>query len=326
MLQKLVSKFAKSEPSTSLTSAELDAKASIDTIDKCYQLLEKLEVSLKLNIDNDERKRLLRKQIDEVKLAIIHHQVNDERARVEAVFKRDTVACDAAKSKAQESHRVATAKLQEARTKYQGIVDRLTPLQDELARNRVAAEEVAKTAQASFDAAIASGDASAETIASERLYQSLKASDAGGMSGPLALRIAALQRELDAFEQVVADANNLVALAEKAIADADADLALLNYDQQVQKLLAAWVIQKVATKCKVMHNQGGRTFISTAGAFEVDLFELQISSIERTLFGLNMDVYNRRHLPNWICEHLVKVILEGPWCRRYIAAMRCRRG
>ena len=312
MLQKLVSKFAKSEPTKSLSPAELDAQASIATIDGCYQLLEKLEVSVKLNIDNSERKRLLRGQIEEVKLAIIHHQVNDERARVDAAFKRDSVTCNAAKSHAQESHRAAAAKLQEANAKHQVIIDRLTPLKDELARNRLAAEEAAKTAQDNFDAAIAAGDASAETIASEKLYQALKATDDGGMSGPLALRIAALQRELDVAVQAVAAAKDLVSAVDKSIAYAEADLALLDYDRQVQKLLDAWVIQKVAVRSTAKHNQVGRTFISTAGAFAVDLFELQISSHERTLFGPKMDVYNLRHLPNWVCEHLVKFASGTP--------------
>lgn len=312
MFKKIASKFAKSELSKSLTPVELDAQASIATSTACNQLREKLEVALKLNIGNFERIQLIRSQIEEVKLAIIHHAVNDERARVEATFKRDSLTCAAAKSQAQESHCAATEKLQEANAKHQVIIDRLTPLQDELARSRVAAKEAAKTAQANFDAAIAAGDTSAETIASERLYQALKATDVGGTSGPLTLRIAALQRELDATVQAVIAAKDFLAAADKAIAYAEADFALLDYDRQVQNLLDAWVIQKAAVLSTMKHDQARKKFMSTTGAFAVDLFELQISSHERILFGLKMDVYNRRHLPIWICDQLVKAAMGTP--------------
>ncbi len=310
MLKKIASKFAKSEPSKTLTPDELDAQASISTIDGCDQLLENLQASRNLNLGNWPRMSLIDRQIKEAELAKFRHKVDAERTRIEDVFKRDIVACDAAKSAAQVSHQAAVAKLQEVNAKHQGIIDRLSPLQDELARSRVEVEEAAKVAQSNFDAAIAAGDTAAETIASERLYQAIKAAEAGGVNGPLTLRIAALQRELDASEQVVADVKNLVAEAEKSIVDADADLALLSYDQQVNLLLDAWVTQKAAVNMALKHHPSGSTLRTATGSLEVALLDIQIGSPERALFGASMDY--KRKLPQWVCENLVKAAMGTP--------------
>ncbi len=312
MFKKIASKFAKSEPSKKLTPYELDAQASISTLDGCYQLLDKLQASrtASLGLGDWKRTSFIDRQMKEAELAKIHYQVNEERARVEAIFKRDSMTCDAAKSAAQESHLAAVAKLQEVNVKHQGIFDRLIPLQDELARSRVEAEEAVKVAQANFDAAIAAGDTSAETIAAEKLHLALKVVDVGGMSGPLTLRIAALQRELDAAGQVVADVKNLVAGAEKAIADTDADLALLSYDKQVNLLLDAWVAQKAAVSLALKHHPSGRTFRTATGSLEVDLLDIQIGSPERALFGASMDY--KRKPPQWVCEALVKAAMGSP--------------
>ena len=304
MFSKLIAKLKKSDTNTR-TAAETAALASIDTPEKARGLVSYLEAEKNAARKHSPRYNLLCKQHEQAEIAAHCHEIEAERNRVAQVIQRDQATAQKALTDANALHAGALASLKAAQQKTSAIAARLQPLENELQAKQLSAEASAAAAQIEFNAAIAKGDQAAETMAAEALYQAQQACKNGpALEGPLGLRVEALRREMAAIELAVGAAEKEIKEAHQAQLDAHAAIALIEYDRQTQALLDAFFIQKTAVWNAMAQRPTHAHQVTKValGLNPVEMFEPQVSSTERIIFGSRIDVYNQRHLPSYVTD------------------------
>jgi hypothetical protein len=286
MLNKLISKFKTPEVVTQ-TPAEAAAAESISTLEKAELLENQLDAAQRAENGPSPRRELLRKQMKQAWIAVQHHRMADEKTRVAALMKADKISADMAIKAANEAYPVAASYLVAEQEKHHSIAARLVPLEAGLNKARQQVKDGCATAQKEFDAAIASGDEVAEVAAAEKLFKAEKLSNQDApLSGPLELRIAALRRELAAADARVSAAEVDLEDASQACLKANAELALLEYDQQAQALFEAYLVQR-----RVVNACGDGVNLSFP---KVNDFVFAVSCRDRITFNSAMHEKNGR--------------------------------
>lgn len=298
MLVKLLSKFKASHPAAQ-NPAETKAAQSIGTAEKTAALLIQLEADRAAAKSGTERHKVICKQQKEAELARGQHQIESERQRVAATIERDKASGQKALEKAQESLASADAALLKSQARNRAVLARLEPLEAQLTQAKQDAADQLNAAQKAFDTAVISGDESAEVAAAEKLYQ-LK-TESNNPAGPLQLRLGAIRNEEIEVKNALAAAEQEKHDANKAILRAKADLALVEYDRQVQALLDAYVTQRIAV------NACGEKIYSMP-----DLFGAQVGSAERIMFGKKIDGYSQKVLPKYAVEKIISDMSAEP--------------
>lgn len=307
MLSKIISKF-KTPDAVTKNTAEAAAAETISTLEKTASHIARLEVARDAETKYSSRHQLLAKQHEQASIAARRYEVEAERKRVAGVVQRDKATAEKALDAANDQHAIATDNLKKAQAKHHAISARLQPLEAEQTNALAKAQEQAAAAKTEFDAAIAAGDDTAESIAAERLFQAKENSESGtALNGPLALRIEALRNELVVAADLVTVQEKAIQQATKAGLQAKAELALVEYDRQAQALLDAYVAQRVAVSACGGVSTPGAGWATGFSGRTVDQFDVQISSSERILLGARIDAYNNRHLPS----HAVTQIIDA---------------
>ncbi|MDD3936855.1 hypothetical protein [Rhodoferax sp.] len=312
MLNKI---FSKLKPAQTINHSPAEAAmlSVLASPEKTAQLVAQLESDLDATPQHSARRRLLVAKRDHARLALTRHQIDAERERVTSVLKRDQAKTDQALQAADEAHATATRELKLRESKRDAVVKRLAPLEAERLALEQAAVKRAAEAQIDFDAAIALDNAEAESRAAAKLFEAKEDCKHGALSGPLGLRIAALQREIESHADAVMSAQAAVEQAEKARLTTRAELALIEYDRQAQALLDAYVVQRIAVSAVPTHGRKpGGSLQTVLGCFPIDGFESQVSAPERIVFGGQISAYNQRHLPAHVADSLWRAMVFKP--------------
>ena len=120
-------------------------------------------------------------------------------------------------------------------------------LEDSLVKSKEIEADDLTALQNAFDQAVAVGDEAAESKAAEALFtaKKFKVIDTS-VTGPIELRIAAINIELEAAGVKIDEASMAVDQAEQERLKATADLAFLAYKIKVNELFAAYLDHKKA--------------------------------------------------------------------------------
>ncbi|CAN5353942.1 hypothetical protein BH10PSE16_BH10PSE16_43410 [soil metagenome] len=216
-------------------------------------------------------------------------------------MQRDKANGEKSLEKAKQAFASADRVFLEKQSRHLAVLARLVPLESQLTLAIQGTADQLSAAQSAFDAAVLKGDEPAEMVAAEKLYE-LKAGTKNP-AGPLQLRLAAIRREEIEANNALATAEQEKNEANKAILHAQADLALVEYDRQVQALLDAYVAQAIAVaKCS---DKVSPTAI-------IHLFQAQVSSGERIVFGRRMDNFNNRHLSAFVVRDMIADMTKEP--------------
>lgn len=308
MLSKLIAKFKTPEP-VAKNPEEARAAALIDTPEKAAALVANLETALDAEPEFSWRRRqLLKDQREQAALAVRRFENEAERQRVAAVLQRDKAQGEKALSEASGALARANDQLNAAKAKHQAAADRVAPLEVELQKSKQQAEDRVAQAQAAFEAAVGKGDEAAEALAAESLFQAQEDRRRGGpQAGPLGLRIGALRREREQAAAAVATAQAGAEDAQQAVHLAKAELALVEYDRQVNALLDAFLAQRVA----IVACGSGKNAAAVRAAC-VNNFQVQASKPERILHGRGLTGYNNRYLPGYTVDSMLVAATKAP--------------
>lgn len=312
MLNKLISKFKATQAATP-NPAHAHAADTISTPEKAASLVAQLEAARDAAEQHSPRHRFFSKQHKEATRALKLHELDAERKRVANAVQRDKAAAEKSLSLADEQHAIASNNLSTALAKRQALMARLQPLEVEKAQAKQQAEEHASIAQKAFDAAITVGDVAAEKLAAAELYQAKNDCQSGSvLMGSIDLRINAIRGELAIASDFVNVHEVAVAQAEQARLIAQAELALVEYDRQVQSLFDAFLNQRVAVNACLASLPNTAHRSSPFSGRSVDQFETQVSSPGRIVFGSSIDVYNNRYLPSHVYMDIFEAARAEP--------------
>lgn len=306
MLSKLLSKI-KTTPMPAQNPAEAAALESISTVEKA----EALQTRLKAAQDACDhsmpvRRNLLRRQSEQVDLAIRRLQIEHERDRVASVMQRDKARYDEDLKRAEDDLARADVELKTRQDQHGAVADRLKPIEAALAQIAVDAAARVEAAQRAFNAAVVQGDEAAETAAAEALIQAKNESNSGTdvKSGALRLRLEAIRREEAEAGDAVGAATQALQAAQAAILQAKAELAVLEYDRQAQALLNAYIAQ---------HNAVAACGSSLVGSrHRVETPEISIGSVERIMFSDRTSDYNKKRMPLYMVHGLANSMAAAP--------------
>lgn len=312
MLNKLFSKLKPSQTTTH-SPAEAAMLATLASPEKTALLISQLEAARDSEPDYSARRRHHETRLQHARLALTRHQLETERQRVASVLKRDQANAEKALQAANEAHATATQDLELHESKHLAVVKRLAPLETELLVLQQTLVKRAEDAQIEFDKAIALDNAEAESRAAIKLFEAKKSCESGSISsGPLGLRIAALQCEISTNTDAVVSNQGAVDQAAQDRLEAQAQLALVAYDRQSQALLEAYLAQRIAVNAAHAHQKPSEPTQKVFGNVKVDEFESQVSSSERIVFGERMDARSNRHLSSYITDNLCKALEFKP--------------
>lgn len=302
MLKKLLSTFKVLQPLTQ-NPAETEAADAISSPEKTAALLVRLEASIATYAEtpNSPRRMMLRSQHGQAMLASRRHAIESESQRVAAATQRDKANGEKNLEKANQAFAGVDRVFLEKKARHLAVLARLEPLEAQLTLAIQGAVDQLSAAQAAFDAAVLKGDEPAEMKAAEKLYE-IKARTLNP-AGPLQLRLAAIRREEIEAINALAAAEQKKSEANKAILRAQADLALVEYDRQVQALLDAYVAQAIAV---------GKCSDRVSPSAKIASFEAQVSSGERIVFGGRMDNFSNRHLSAFVVRDMIADMTKEP--------------
>ena len=294
MINKLLSTF-KNRQTDAPSAAENEAAKSVSSPEKAAELLARLQADFAATEfgSTPARRNILSKQVEQAKLACSRHDIETERQRVTAAMQRDKDGFEKDLEQAQKSLTGAYQALVKQQDRHRTVLARLEPLQSQLALTIQNAADNLISAKNAFDAVVLTGDEPAEIAAAEKLYR--MEVEGKTATGPLQLRLEAIQREEIDARNALATASQTHQAAGNGILQAKAALALLEYDRQAQALLDAYVTQAIAVRAC------GSTAMS-----HVSVFDVQVSSAERIIFGKKMDAFNNRYLPDYFVDAIVK--------------------
>lgn len=303
MLKKLLSTFKVLQPSTQ-NPAETEAADAISSPEKTAALSVKLEAEIAALADtpNSTRRMMLRKQHEQAMLAGRRHAIEAEGQRVAAVTQRDKAKGEKNLEQAHQALASAERVLLEKQSGHFAVLARLEPLETRLSLAIQGAADQLSAARSAFDAAVLNGDESAEMVAAEKLYEL----EAGTLNpaGPLQLRLAAIRREEDKAKKELTAAEQGKNKATQAVFQAQAEIALIEYDRQVQALLDAYVAQAVAVaKCPDR----------LSPSVKVGPLGVEVSSAERIVFGNRIDsLASRRMLSPFLVRDMINDMTATP--------------
>ncbi len=266
------------------------------TIEACDAFLVELRSRRAAVKDCHNASAHIGRQIEHVERAKYQLVLDAERKAVALVTERDMGEIRQSIKDNAEALQLAEEAAHAAQVQCAAMSDRIAPMLDQLANLQRQTQQRVADAEARFKEVMSSqaGD-DAEAAASKAVFDARRS--AGDAGGPLALRVEALTAQLVKLEASASDAKAARDLAELQMKKSQAMLRLVEYDQQAQKTIDAFVLASEAFR-----DAGGKP---SPGLKGVESPVLQFSNVSHVVFGDKLDGYSNKTLPAYRLQDMV---------------------
>lgn len=243
MLNTIISKLIGSK-TVSEVPAEIIAADSISTLEKANARLQEIRAAFDAPGWTSQRRGLLRAQEREINKAIAQMTMTEKRLTITEVMDKAVQSIRAAQDKSKIEQRQIQETLSQSQKKIDTLKSRADKIESIIKKEQSEAEEKYTSLKDDFNKAIASGDEDAEMKASENLYTAkTKIEQIGVVDSPLKIRHTAICKEMEAEAVNLNELKIQLENVTQNVLKAGAEIALIEYDRQINILIDAYIRQ-----------------------------------------------------------------------------------